>query len=364
MVIVTSAPLWAEGPNRPPEDEALYGSWKPDPQAFGEFGEAIARRYSGTYPDPSGVGVLPRVRRFQAWGEANRAVHLTPQYVGGKLVAPDHYRKMLRAFYKGVHRAVPSDLVVTTGTAPYGGFGRNGERTQPVKFWRGLLCLKGTRKLRRRKCKRPALFDVWAHNPINVGAPRRHAINRDDASTPDLERIGRVVRKAVRVGTALPRKRKPVYATEIWWDSDPPDPNGVPARKHARWLAESFYLLWQQGAQRVYWFQIRDPQLDGAHGVTTESGLYLRDGKPKLAQRAFRFPFATGSPDGDQVQVWGVAPQPGRVTIERRAGNDWRRAGSARARGSRVFTTDLRAEQGTTLRARIGAAASVPFVVK
>lgn len=367
MLTVTAAPLWAEGPNRPSQAKAPLGSWKPDPRALGRFAEAIAHRYSGTYVDPTDpeAGPLPRVYRFQAWAEANRAVHLAPQFADGKPFAPSHYRKMLRFFYEGVHRAVPDDIVVTTGTAPYGDPGNDGERMQPVRFWRELLCLKGAKRLRRTRCGAPAEFDVWAHNPINVGRPGRHAINRDDASTPDLGRIGRVVKKAVKVGTALPRARKPLYATEIWWDSDPPDPRGVPARKHARWLAESFYLLWQQGAERVYWFQIRDPASNGDHGAVTESGLYLHDGEPKLAQRSFRFPFATGRAGSRGVRAWGLAPEPGRVRIERRAGaGGWRRAGSARTDSSGVFTALIRAGRGTQLRARIGDAGSVPFVVK
>ncbi len=367
MLIVTGAPLWAEGRNRPKDTtKAPLGSWKPDPKALGEFGEAIARRYSGSYVDPAdpGAGPLPRIRRFQLWAEPNLSVYLTPQFVGKKSFAPGHYRAMLRSFYEGVHRAVPSDLVVTGGTAPYGDPGKGGQRTQPVRFWRELLCLKGAGKLKKAKCKAPAKFDVWAHNPINVGQPRRNAINRDDASTPDLDRIGRVVRKAVKSGTALPRKRKPVYATELWWDSSPPDKNGIPERKHARWLAEGLYVLWKQGAERAYWFLIRDPASAGNDAAVTQSGLYLRGGEPKLAQRAFAFPFATDRAGKGPVQVWGVAPQGGRVTIERRAGKGWRKAGTARTNGSRVFTDRVRAGKGTTLRARIGGATSVPFVVK
>lgn len=366
MLLVTGAPLWAEGRNRPSQEKAPLGSWKPDPKALGEFGEAIARRYSGTYVNPAdpGAGPLPRVRRFQLWAEPNLSVYLTPQYIGKKPFAPGHYRLMLRSFYEGVHKAVGSDLVVTGGTAPYGDPGRGGERTQPVRFWRELLCLKGSEKLKKTKCKAPAKFDVWAHNPINVGQPRRNAINRDDASTPDLARIGRVVNKAVKSGTALPRKRKPVYATELWWDSNPPDEKGIPEKKHARWLAEGFYVLWKQGAERVYWFQIRDPASSGDDAAVTQSGLYLRNGKPKLAERAFAFPFATDRAGKGPVQVWGVSPQSGKVAIERKVGKVWRRAGSARAKRDGVFTDRVRARQGDTFRARIGGDASVPFTVK
>lgn len=365
MLLVSTAPLWAEGKNRPKNTEkALLGTWKPDPGALGEFGEAIASRYSGDFVDPAnpGAGALPRVRRFQLWAEPNLSIYLTPQFVGKKPFAPGHYRKMLRSFYEGVHSAVGSDLVVTGGTAPYGDPGRGGLRTQPVRFWRDLLCLKGA-GLKPQRCPKPAKFDVWAHNPINVGAPRRNAINPDDASTPDIGRIGRVVRKASSKGTALPRGDKPMYATEIWWDSKPPDPRGVPERKHARWLAESFYLLWKQGAEAVVWFQIRDPDAGGDPASVTQSGLYLRGGKPKLAQRAYRFPFATDVAGKGPVQVWGVAPGRGTVRIERKTGKGWSKVGRSGTDSSRVFTDRVRAGKGDRLRAVSGGESSVPFEV-
>jgi hypothetical protein len=97
----TGAPQWAEGANRPAT--ASPGSWKPDPAALRDYGVALARRYSGTFPDPARPGrTLPRVDAFQVWNEPNLDKYLSPQWEAGKTFAPAHYRRMLTAFYRGV----------------------------------------------------------------------------------------------------------------------------------------------------------------------------------------------------------------------------------------------------------------------
>src|SRR5450755_466250 len=72
------APKWAEAPGRP--SYVIAGAWNPSPRAFGAFAHALARRYSGDYPDPLHRGqMLPRVRDFQAWNEPNLPMYLMPQ---------------------------------------------------------------------------------------------------------------------------------------------------------------------------------------------------------------------------------------------------------------------------------------------
>lgn len=121
-------------------------------------------------------------------------------------------------------------------------------------------------------------------------------------------------------GRVLPKgKGRPIWATEIWWDSKPPDPKGVPEAKHARWLSKSFYELWKQGVERVQ-----------------QSGLYLLDGKPRLAQRAFAFPFVAERQKSGSVRLWGVAPSQGSVVIERKTGSGWKRVATATASSERA----------------------------
>jgi hypothetical protein len=348
ILTVTGAPAWAEGDNRP--GWANQGTWKPKPGALNDFGHAIAQRYSGTF------GLLPRVRFFQLWAEPNLGIYLNPQWQGDRPAAPAHYRKMLRGFYGGVKSVSGSNKVLSGGTAPYGDSQPGGTRMQPALFWRSLLCLKGW-KLRKAKCRRPAKMDIVAHHPINVGRPNRKAINPNDVSTPDVHKITRIVNKARRTGRILPRKHKPLWATEIWWDSKPPDPGGVPEQRHARWLSESFFVLWKQGVDAVFWFHIRDPQTSDP-GATQESGLYLRNGEPKAALRAYRFPFAVHR-NGRKVLAWGRAPANGRVLIQSKKGDAWKTEARLRGRAGKVFTRGFRS-RADLFRAKVaGGAESV-----
>ncbi len=65
-----------------------------------------------------------------------------------------------------------------------------------------------------------------AAGPLNP-APIRY-----DASTPDLGRVVNVLRAAERPGRPLPG-RHPVWVTEFWWDSNPPNP-GAPLSPYRR----------------------------------------------------------------------------------------------------------------------------------
>ena len=239
-------------------------------------------------------------------------------------VAPGHYRRMLNAFYAGVHRAQPRAMVVTGGTAPFGDPGAGG-RMPPARFVRELL-------------RRPVRFDVLAHHPYSVGGPFRHALNADDVSLPDLGKLLRPLRAAERAGRALPRGHKRLWITEVSWDSRPPDPDGVPAFVHARWLAEALYVLWRQGADAVLWFQVRDQAPRPSYAATSQSGILRRDGR---------------------VGVWALAPAGGTLAIERRAGGGWQLLSSGAVARGQVSSRRLAVPRGARLRARVGDAVSL-----
>jgi hypothetical protein len=292
LLAFTGAPTWAEGGGR--RHGAPPGAWKPSAKAVGAFATALARRYTG------------QAQYIQLWNEPNLDTYLAPQWVkrGGhyRPFAPVRYRAMLNAAYPGVHAAGLG--LVTAGTAPFGDAARGGLRTSPVPFWRTVVA-------------QPAQFDVLAHHPYGVGGPRRKALNRDDVAVPDIHKLVAVVKAARRAGNVSASAARRFWVTEISWDSSPPDPDGVPVRRHARWLADAFHILWRQGVETIVWFQIRDQAPKPDYPSTNQSGLYLHSGKPKLAQRAFSFPL-TCSRAGAGVRVWMRAPRSGRVAIERR----------------------------------------------
>jgi hypothetical protein len=352
---IMRAPRWAEGKRR--SADAPEGTFRPSPAALGAFARAAALRYSGTFT-PVGAGApLPRVRLWQVWGEPNLSVNLYPQWVRKRgrfrMDAPDHYRRMLNAAYRGIHAAQQDARVITAGTAPYGDYHRGAPRIPPLQFWREAMCLTGTR------CTMS--FDALAHDPYSVGSPRRRALNADDISVVDMHKLNRLLRAAARRRSLAPRGTKQLWVTEVSWDSSPPDPRGVPARRHARWLAEAFYLFWKVGVDGVLWFQIRDAAPSPSYGGSYQSGIYLRDGRPKPAQQAFRFPFVV---DRAARRIWGRAPQSGVVTIERKSGSTWRAVVTARTSTSRVFFIRRSVVRGTVLRARVGGDVSLSWTAR
>jgi hypothetical protein len=350
----TGAPLWAEGAGRPAD--APPGSWNPDPQALEDYGAALALRYSGRFPDPAQPGVmLPRVEAFQVWNEPNLSKYLTPQWVRGRAVAPEHYRLMLNAFYRGVKSAGTDALVVTAGTAPFGDPQPGGARIMPAHFVRDLLCLRSAgSRLRGASCPAPAHFDVLAHHPYSVGSPRRSALNADDVSIPDLGKLERLLRAAERTGGALPRTHHRLWVTEVSYDSGPPDPDGVPLATHARYLEQAIYELWREGVDTIVWFQVRDQLPVPSYAATSQSGVYFRDGRPKPALRAFRFPLVAERTGRSSVRVWGRAPVAGTVQIEQRTRSGWEPVRSIHADVHSTFITQIRGRGPLALRGRIG----------
>ena len=340
-LMITDAPQWAEGPHRP--SSAAPGTWEPNATAYGQFAQAIARRYSGSFPDPQHPGAtLPAVRYWQAWAEPNLYLHLAPQWArsGGRLVpaSPVIYRSLLNAFYAGIKRVNPRNSVVTAGTGPFGD-SPGGQRMSPALFVRELLCLHGS-ALRPERCPNPAHFDILAHHPYEVGAPTTKALNVDDVSAPDLGKLTRPVRVAVRLGRALPRGPKRFWVTEFSYDSNPPNPQAVSTDTQARWLEESFYVFWRQGVDTVVWYLIRDQAPIPDYASAYESGVYLRDGTPKPSLEAFRFPFLI-EPKRGTATAWGRAPSAGVLQIQQQTAVGWTTRAQLRVAAGQVFERSL-----------------------
>ena len=352
MLTVLQAPSWAEGRGRP--DGARAGTWRPQPALFASFGMALARRYSGSYPDPLASGSsLPRVRFYEVWNEPNQDEYLGPQWEGGKLVGPGIYRNLLNRFYAAVKKVQPHAKILGGSMSPFGD-SPGGPRTPPVVFLREMLCLKGGR-LRRIRCPKPAHLDILSDHPITFGAPFESARSPLDVSTPNLGRLTRILRRAEQSARVLPAGHRPLWATEFWYVSDPPQPGGVPLAKQARWYEQALYVLWLGGASALVLQPIRDqPSLP--------SGIYFEDGSPKPSRQAMRFPFVTQRIDRETVRAWGIAPHRGTVRIQVGHRGSWRTLASVRTPGrSHPFLSTLHLPRGGELRARIGGTSSLTW---
>lgn len=351
MFLTNTAPRWAEGNDRPSGTQA--GSWKPDPAEFGRFGDALATRYSGSYPDPLG-GVLPRVSYYETWNEGNLDFWLSPQYSGGKNTGPELYRKLSNAFAQSVKAVHTDNLIVGPALAPFGGVtGERRERTRPLKFMRDLFCLKGRRKLKPKRCPggEKYIVDIVSHHPITVtGPPTQKAFHPDDATSGDMGKVKRIVRAADRGNTIISSGRVPLWVSEYWYRSKPPVNAGVPLKKHARWIEQSLYVWWKEGVQMAIYNLIRDrPSFDPESAF----GLYFRDGEAKPAAQAFAFPFVADRRSKRKVVLWGKAPASGELTVQSQQGKRWKTIARFDATDGGVFTKKVKIRGKAKLRAGV-----------
>lgn len=372
LLVVSRAPAFAEAPGGWPY--AYAGSWAPSPLALEDFAAALARRYDGSFPDPSLAGAaLPRVTLFQAWNEPNLARYLEPQWIARdgrwQPFSPLLYRQLLNGFYAGVKAVQPAALVVSAGLAPNGepaGVGR----MAPVAFLRSLLCLDGSGRRASAGCGEPAHLDALAFHPLSVASPDASARSALDVSIADAAKLTRLLALARRLGTVLPAGPKPVWVTELNWESAPQAPGGVPARLQARWVSRALHRLWVAGVDLVSWEFLVDPYPALTAAVPAgrtiryarPAGLYAagvdgdpRSARPKPFLRGFAFPFDPLRIDTRRVRVWALAPGPAApVALQRLRRGRWRTIAWLRSDSAAVLNAVVALRGAATLRARSG----------
>lgn len=364
VIAVTGAPPWAQGCDR---RDTVGAVCQLDPTAFASFATAIAKRYNGSF---SG---LPRVRYWEAQNEPNLFLFFNPQFgADGQPVSPDLYRTILTAFSAAVKSVNPSNLVISAGLAPLERPGSLG----PMAFARRLLCMTGRRRPRPLPtgCENGVPFDIFAINPYTTGGPTHRAAGADDVSLGDLPKLQRLLRASDRAGHIRGAFRNtPLWITEFSWDSNPPDPGGLPARLDARWISEALFRAWRAGVSVFFWYGLRDENREGRPASqTVESGLYFRGptieaDRAKPALQAFHFPFVALNRRGGFL-VWGRTPNShkGRVRIQVLRGRRWRPAAELKAGPGGVFTAKLRSgySRHGSVRAVYGKQRSLAFSLR
>ncbi len=362
IVLANSAPQWAQGVGvREPAPRTRSGAWKPDAQAFGRFGAALANRYSGSFT-PGGSRVpLPRVRYFQAWNEPNINYYLSPQWEktetgGWRSFAPSRYRSMLNKFTEAVKSVYLNNRVITAGTSPFGEE-VGSWRMRPLEFWRQVFCL-------RSKCSAPANFDVLSSHPYSSSreGPIVDSFNPDDLPVRGMVRLVKLLRRAESIGRVRGARPHRVWATELGFETNPPDPNGISLKTQRDFAAISFYLLWKAGVDTVIWNQVVDEGQGSDFAATIQTGLFFAPGKPKPAVKAFAFPFIT-DPERRQL-FWGVAPGNGRVKIQRRKAGGWVTVSVVKASTGSVFRGRIALPRSSIVRAVQGRHVSPQWVAR
>jgi hypothetical protein len=338
------APGWALEPGTKGADG---GPGTPIAADLGAFAQAAATRYRGSFRG------LPRVRYWEVWNEPNLTPYLSPQLVDGKPVAPIAYRGMVNSVadaVKGVHL---DNVVVAGGLAPFydktpSVVAQDKDNWGPLAFMRAFFCLSSKLKP---VCHTTARFDVWSHHPYTSGGPTHHAALPNDVSLPDLPKLDAVLRAALAAGDIVPHRLPQLWVTEFSWDSNPPDPNGVPTALLKRWVPQALYEMWRERVSLVTWFTLDDQALSAG---PYQSGLHYANGRAKPYLEGFRFP-VVAFPRAHGFYVWGRTPagSPGAVVVQRRTGGGWRRVATLRANAAGIFQKTFRGARTGWVRARL-----------
>ncbi len=352
---VYGAPPWAHPSNVPggirPE------AWKPSASDFGTFTRALALRYSA----PSVTNLHPPVRWYEIWNEPDLSAYIAPQFNGKKPESPIIYSKLLNAAYSNIKGVAPKAQIISAGLAPYGRK-PGGSKMHPVTFLQSLFCVQHVKP-----CGAKPHMDVIADHPIDRKEPPTHsAPNKLDVVIPDLSRIQKVVRAAQKAHHVVAPKHLPLWVTEFWWETNPPDKNlGVPPLKQAQYIEYGLYSFWKQHVPVAINLQMRDSKTVGSDPLASyQTGVYYFNEKRKPSYTAFRFPFVVATPKHKKGLAWGRSPGAGKVTIQKKRKGGFKTVARATGKAGGVFKTKVRAKKGDVFRAKVGGEKSLGWHVK
>ena len=341
------APRWAVAKRGPQRDRQRY---IPKAVEFARFASALAKRYSGGFPDPRRKGrKLPAVRMWTTWNEPNHSSFLAPQWKrdgkgGFRPFSPHVYRAMHEAAYDAIKDVTADNTVLIGGTTSIGSSIRGRGHVPPLEFLRTMACVdalmqplavpecKGVGKLR---------ADGFAHHPYSLETlPSASDVNPENAPIADLGRLADTIDRLLAAGRI--DRDWPLYLTEYGYETRPPDPYAkFTPEEQARNLAWAEYMASRRPDVRMWpQFLLRDidakesgfPASSPRHWRDWQTGLLYEDGKPKPAAHGFKVPlhveFAKGPNSEPALLVWGgVRPGNGRRTVRlerRQADGSWR----------------------------------------
>ncbi|MGH2873984.1 MAG: hypothetical protein ACRDL5_16175, partial [Solirubrobacteraceae bacterium] len=343
------SPRWAQS-GATPKNSAAPGSvaWKPNARLYGQFVQAVATRYSGSYTPPGASSPLPAVHFWSLFNEPNFGQDLGPQAIDGSRIAtaPNMYRQLVNAGWSALRRqsAHAHDTILIGELAAQGseparprrgfaqGFPGDFGQTRPQLFIRDLYCVGSNLKPLRGAAARavqgcpaggaarnfrrdnPALFDAsgfalhpypQAQSPVS-----RQADLTDYALFPDIPAVERLLDAVNRAYGS--HTRFPIYNTEYGYITHPPSrPLYVSPQTAAQYINWAEYLSWRSPRIASYMqFLLTDPPptLAGKYGF--DSGLEFSTGKPKADYAAYRLPIympVTTFPRNRNVELWGDA---------------------------------------------------------
>jgi hypothetical protein len=389
-------PAWADRTRR-----GRAGITRPDAAAFGDFIEAVGKRYSGSWRDPEqapapqqasptpplpgettptqapAVRRLPRVDHWSLYNEPNFPGWLMPQFSRRRPVSPHLYRGLVDAAWAGLQRSGHRDDTILLGETARFADPRRGSRiasnsvAPTLTFVRELYCLSSRyrplrgRAARARGCPatgagrarfradHPGLFDApgWAHHPYTLTRePNWHGHGRTDTVIASINRLGRVIDRSRRAWRSF--RRPPLWVTEFGYETHPEPFRAVSFPRQAGWMSWAEFVAFRNPRVASFaQFLLRDdapvrgrPSRSRRRWVTWQSGLRTASGGPKPALAEYRVPVyvAPQRPRGRVVRVFGAfrpAGDDARVParIEFRGRGGWQVLRELTARGPRAY---------------------------
>ncbi|MGZ4253966.1 MAG: hypothetical protein ACXVHB_26230 [Solirubrobacteraceae bacterium] len=341
LTVGAHVPLWATGPHAPPGGPHLQ--WEPSASEYGQFMQAVGKRYSGSYKPPGSSTPLPRVKFWAVWNEPNYGVDLAPQAIDHSTVevAPRLYRGLVNAAWSALQATGHShDTFLIGETAPRGlTTGNNPGNFSgmvPLRFIRALYCVGSNLKplqgqaaevrgcpvtasaSKRFVAENPGLFHAtgFADHPYPQGQIAPNVKTTAEPDYADLAALDNLEHTLDSAQEAYGSKTKfPIYSTEFGLQTNPPEriARAIDSKTAAYYLNWSEYISWRN--PRVYSYDqylLTDPP-----GGNFATGLEYANGEPKpQLYDAYRLPLylpVTRAHKGQSLEVWGDV-RPARFT--------------------------------------------------
>jgi hypothetical protein len=343
-------PVWADGPGVPKAGSNPFFAWKPNVTEYGQFVQAVGKRYDGHYTPNGQTSPLPAVHFWALYNEPNFGQDLGPQAIKGSRVSvgPMMYRNLVSAGWKALQATGHGHDTILIGefaargltgpatrSHPQGLPGNFGQ-TKPLTFIRTLYCVDNKyQKLRGANARAVGC-------PTNAGASRRFrsqnpglfnasgvsdhpyalylspvADGRSDpdfASFPDLGNLARTMDRVLRVYGS--HKHYPIYNTEYGYITHPPKaPPYASPTKASLFINWAEYLSYKNPRVKSYMqYLLEDPPPTAGPYSGFASGLETYKGAKKATFYAYRMPFympKTQFKRSQKAEVWGdVRPAP------------------------------------------------------
>ncbi|MGA9859848.1 MAG: hypothetical protein WBQ18_18430, partial [Solirubrobacteraceae bacterium] len=351
FTVTGGSPRWADkvAPPKAPGANASYFAWEPNAAAYGQFVQAVGKRYSGTFVPRGQSASLPRVNFWAIFNEPNFGEDLGPQASNDSTVAsgPMMYRGLVNAGYNALKASGHSRDTIVIGELAAQGFepGRyprssgglpgNFGQTRPLLFLRDLYCVNGafqplrggaaraigcpttTAGTRAFRKQNPGLFNVSAvsdHPYPQAESPVGRRLNKVDYATfPDLGNMERELDHLNRVyGSG---KHYPIYNTEYGYITNPPHKGYVSPATAAYYINWAEYLSYKAPRTASYMqYLLSDPPQSSGVYAAFASGLEFSNGAHKPGYDAFRLPLYmphTSFSHRSTEELWGnVRPAP------------------------------------------------------